>query len=161
MLQKSSHFRLQQIENAISLFSLPCLISSSFSARMHSRRTDAGSSSGFCGTSRPRMARSRIFDFALAVRENMLSLSSSIESTLDSKLFNVSGKNQPEVVNVPKANLKSAFSMSISRERFLFVILLQTVSKSGRGGHYLVTGRNRLGGTGLCDAQCRCNGGCV
>ena len=46
---------------------LPCLISPSFSARMRSRRTEAGSSFGSCGTSLPRIARSRIFDLAFVI----------------------------------------------------------------------------------------------
>ncbi len=40
---------------------LPSLIKRSFSFRIRSNRTDAGSSLGSCGTSLPRMARSNIF----------------------------------------------------------------------------------------------------
>lgn len=46
---------------------LPCLINSSFSARMRSRRTEAGSSFGSCGTSFPLIARSRILDLTLCM----------------------------------------------------------------------------------------------
>ena len=39
---------------------------SSFSARIRSRRTEAGSSFGSCVTSLPQIARSRILDFAFS-----------------------------------------------------------------------------------------------
>lgn len=59
---------------------VPCSISSSFSARIRSRRTEAGSSSSFCGTSLPRIARSRILDFVVATSSKTSSLLFSIET---------------------------------------------------------------------------------
>ena len=55
-------------DSFLSRLILPCFISSSFSTRMRSSSTDAGSSLGSCGTSLPRMARSRILDFDSLIR---------------------------------------------------------------------------------------------
>lgn len=55
------------IYSFLSRLILPCLINSSFSARMRSRRTEAGSSFGSCGTSFPLIARSRILDLTLCM----------------------------------------------------------------------------------------------
>ena len=61
------YVELGEMHSFLSRLILPCLINSSFSARMRSRRTEAGSSFGSCGTSFPLIARSRILDLTLCM----------------------------------------------------------------------------------------------
>ena len=62
-------------DSFLSRLILPALISSSFSDCIRSRRTEAGSSLGSCGTSLPRMARSSIFDFVIEINFEISSCS--------------------------------------------------------------------------------------
>ena len=77
-------------DSRLSRLSLPVLISSSFSLRIRSKRTDAGSSSEFCGTSLPRIARSKIFDFVVFTSAFNSSPLALIESILELCLFHLS-----------------------------------------------------------------------